>query len=77
MKVKKMVVKKDPPVKKEVATRKKPIVIAHKGKTPKKAEKASDNTRHYMESIPDFKKRRNAFRATQAKKRAATAKKKK
>lgn len=76
MMIKKTIKKRngDPPVKKKVAARKKPMVKAHQGKTPKKMEKASDNTRHYMESIPDFKKRRNAYRATQAKKRASAKK---
>ncbi len=52
------------PVKKTV-----PILKRDVGKTPTSIEKASDNTRRYTESIPEFKKRRNDFRAEQVKKR--------
>ena len=91
-KVTKKMVKKDPPVKKNKASRSDASFFAAGGRykdksknpptkkklgKPTPMEKASDNTRHPNESIPDFKKRRNAFRATQAKKRASTAKKKK
>lgn len=61
------------PVKKKTAAQK-PILKRDAGKTPTSAEKASDNTRRYTESIPEFKARRNAYRAEQAKKRESLKK---
>ena len=49
--------------------KKKPIVKKHKNKKPVSLEKSSDDTRHYKESIPEFKQRRDDFRAAQKRKR--------